>query len=598
VTDDSDVSAVSARQKLEALYLVAMYRPVFTVGIVVLSIFAAILEGLGLSFLIPVIEIAQGDGGGTTSGVGRAFVGVYDLLGAPFTLQTVIIGAALVMIARYLSSFLVAWLREALRTDYIRHLQTEGFENALAARVAYYDEHGSDEILNAIVTQTEYASRTIRYVIRIVEQGFLSLIYLSVALYIAPWLTLFTGVVLGGFLYGLRWVLESGYSVGGRVAEANERVQETVQAGTQGIREVKLFGVTEELFQNFQTAVDRFAESNIRLRRNDAIIDNFYQMSTAVTVFGLLYVALTFASLSLASLGVFLFAMFRLAPRVSTLNNLIYKAEGDLPHLIRTQRFVNELREHDEVNDGERQPPSRITDVGFNDVNFSYDEEQVLDGLSFGVSEEEFVAFVGPSGAGKSTIVSLLTRMYQPDSGEIHASGTPIREYELEAWRNKLAVVRQNPFMFNSSLRYNITLGNRSASESEIRDACDVAQVSEFLDELPNGLDTVLGDEGVRLSGGQRQRVAIARALLKPADVLVLDEATSDLDTSLEEKVHEGIESMNRDYMILVIAHRLSTVTNADTIFTMEDGQIVEAGTHTELLENSGSYAQLYSKQR
>lgn len=593
----SDTSGISNREKLEALYRVGVYRPGVTGGIILLSVFAALLEGVGLSFLIPVVEIAQGNvDSGNVSGIGEAFITIYQVLGVPFTLEYVIGGVGVVMVGRYLSSFSVQWLRAALRTDYVRHLQTEGFENALLAEISYYDEHGSDEILNAIVTQSEYAGQTIEKVVQIIEQSVLSVIYLSVALYLAPWLTILTGVVLGGFLYFLRNVLESGYTVGDRVARANERVQSVAQAGSQGVREVKLFGLINDLFSEFQSAVNQFATSQVRLRRNEALIHNIYQMVTAITVFVLIYVALTFASLSLASLGVFLFAMFRLAPRVSTLNNMIYQAEGKLPHLVRTQHFIDDLQAREETDKGGQHPPSPVEDVAFNDIEFSYESETVLDGLTFTVERDEFVAFVGKSGAGKSTIVSLLARMYEPDSGEITAEGTPIERFLLPEWRERLAVVRQNPYIFNDTLRYNITLGNQESSQEEIRNVCDIAQVTEFLPTLPDGLDTKLGDDGVRLSGGQRQRIAIARALLKPADVLVLDEATSDLDTTLEREVHEGIEELS-DYAMIVIAHRLSTVTGADRIYAMDDGQITESGTHDELLTQEGEYANLYSKQ-
>jgi subfamily B ATP-binding cassette protein MsbA len=204
---------------------------------------------------------------------------------------------------------------------------------------------------------------------------------------------------------------------------------------------------------------------------------------------------------------------------------------------------------------------------------------------------------VGPSGAGKSTIVGLLTRMYRPQKGTIMADGHPIDDLDLEAWRKRIAVVRQHPYLFDDTLRYNLSVGNRDASDEEIREVCDIAQVTEFLEGLPQGLETPLGDDGVRLSGGQRQRIAIARALLKDADFIVFDEATSDLDTNLEQRVHGGIETMDRDRGLFVIAHRLSTVTGADRIYAMENGRIVERGSHEELLDTRGMYSKLYSRQ-
>jgi subfamily B ATP-binding cassette protein MsbA len=334
------------------------------------------------------------------------------------------------------------------------------------------------------------------------------------------------------------------------------------------------------------------------LGRNQAAMNNIYQLMTAVTVFVLIYAALRFTDLSLAGLGVFLFAMFRLAPRVSNLNNMVYGLEGNLPHLVRTQRFIDELQDRKEVDDGDRQVPDPVENVSADGVSFSYDDaETVLEDVSFAVERGEFVAFVGPSGAGKSTIVSLLTRMYEPDAGTITANDISIDKFDLKEWREHTSVVRQSPYVFNDTLRYNVMIANRDASEEELQWACEIAQVTEFLDDLPKGYDTQLGDDGVRLSGGQKQRVAIARALLREADLLLLDEATSDLDTNIEQDVHEAIEGLERDRAMVVIAHRLSTVRNADRIYVMDDGEIAEVGSHDELLKAGGMYAELYSIQ-
>jgi subfamily B ATP-binding cassette protein MsbA len=239
-----------------------------------------------------------------------------------------------------------------------------------------------------------------------------------------------------------------------------------------------------------------------------------------------------------------------------------------------------------------------IDAIEFDNVVFSYTEDEtVLRGLSFEVSKGEFIAFVGQSGAGKSTIVSLLARMYDPDAGVIRSDGVHINSYDIRAWRERIAIVRQDPHIFNDTLAANITIGNRDATHTKIKKVCEIAKVTEFLNEMPNGYDSQLGDEGVRLSGGQQQRVALARALLKDADFLVLDEATSNLDSNLEKEVQAAIESMDREYGIIAIAHRLSTVKNADRIYTVDDGEIIESGSHRELLEDDGEYAELYSIQ-
>jgi len=590
----------SYREKAAAIVRVAKFRPLFTIGVIALSLVAASLEAVGLSFILPILELAQGEvDPDEASGVLGMFVTVYQIAGVPFTLGYLVGGVALVMTVRFTSSFLVAWLRSALSTLYTKEIRVDAYDKALDARVAYFDQEGSDEILNAIITESKYSGKVIKDLVRLVEQGLLAAMYFGIALYLAPWLTLATAVVLGGVVVLFKFGLESGSSVGGRLAEANEEVQSCAQAGTQGIRDVKAFSMRGELFKRFNSAIDTYARSSIKIARNKAIIKNFYQLVIAVTVFVLIYVALVFTSLSLGALGVFLFAIFQLGPKVSTLSNIVYSLDSRLPHLIRTQRFLDEMDGYSERNPERDETPTNIRRVEYDDVHFSYEtsDEEVLRGVSFGVERGDFIAFVGQSGAGKSTIISLFARMYEPDEGAIRAEGVPISEYPVRGWRERVSVVRQNPFIFNETLRYNVTIGNRDATNAEIREVCEIAQVTEFLNELPSGLDTELGDDGVRLSGGQQQRIAIARALLKDADFLLLDEATSDLDTELEEKVHSAIEAMDRDYGMVVVAHRLSTVTNADRIYAMDQGQIVEQGDHQTLIQEKGLYASLYDRQ-
>lgn len=593
----TDGSNLTWRQKLDALTTVASYRPKFSLGLVLLGGFVAFLEGIGLGFIYPILEVAQSNG--SVEGGGRvlqAFLATYEFLGIPFNLGYLILGVTAVMIFRYTLSFLVGWLRAVLAKQYEKDLRTRAFRGALAAKIRYFDKEGSDDVLNAIITETRYSGRVIERAVKTMEYVFLVSIYLAVMFYITPLMTILALVLLGGITVILRVVVEPAITVGTRVAEANEQVQQSVQAGTQGIRDVKLFGLSEEVFSTFRDSVEQYANSEVELSRNQAAIDNFYQLSAAITLFALIYVGFVFSGLSLGELSIFLIAMFQLAPRVSTLNTHLYQLEGYISHLVRTQRFLDDLSERKE-DDGDR-PVSSTDRIEFDDVRFSYNgDEQVLRGISFAAERGEFVAFVGQSGAGKSTIVSLLARMYDPDDGEVRADGVPIQEYDLNDWRERIAVVRQQPFIFNTTLEQNITIGNRDATLKQVEEVCEIAKVNEFLDDLPNGYDSQLGDDGVRLSGGQRQRVALARALLKDADFLVLDEATSDLDSNLERKVQRAIESMDRDYGMIAIAHRLSTVKNADRIHTVDDGQIVESGTHSELLNDGGEYAELYEIQ-
>lgn len=597
---DSDSEQISRQEKIDALRKVARFNPKLTVLVVIFGIIAAALEAVGLGFILPIVELVQseGDPAAEADGILGVFVTVYQTLNIPFTLGTVVTGVVSVMTIRYTSSFLGAWFREALRTYYIQHLQMEAFDQALDARVSYFDQEGSDDILNAIITQSNYAGRVIKRGIRLLHLILLCFVYLLLAFIISPYLTVLTIVLLGGLTVLLRTVLEPGYDLGSKVADANEQRQEAAQAGTQGIRDIRIFGIADELRRDFADAVEKFTRSQIKLRRNEAALNNFYNLAVAGSVFVLIFFALRFADLSLGALGVFLFALFQLGPRASEVNQRFYQVENDLPHLIRTQDFIEKLANQKEPKEATRETPDTVESVMFDDVWFSYDgEEDVLRGIDFEANRGEFIAFVGQSGAGKSTIAALLARMYEPDDGQITANSEPIGEMDISEWREHLAVVRQDPFIFNNTLRFNLTLANRDASQAQLERVCEIAKVDEFFDDLPNGYETILGDDGVRLSGGQKQRVALARALLADADVLILDEATSDLDTNLENEVQQSIENMDRDYIIVTIAHRLSTVKNADRIYTVENGVISEHGEHDKLLNEDGKYAELYATQ-
>ncbi|QRV17934.1 ABC transporter ATP-binding protein (plasmid) [Haloterrigena salifodinae] len=251
----------------------------------------------------------------------------------------------------------------------------------------------------------------------------------------------------------------------------------------------------------------------------------------------------------------------------------------------------------------DREDATELTDVDgrveYDDVSFAYDpdEEYVLEDISFEVEPGETVAFVGPTGAGKSTVVRLLMRMYETDEGEVRIDGHDVCDVTLASLRETIGYVSQNNYLFGGTVRENIAYGTFDATDEEVVDAAEAAQAHTFIEELPDGYDTQVGEEGVKLSGGQRQRIALARIILSDPEILVLDEATSDVDTETEMLIQRSIEEITADRTTFVIAHRLSTVRDADTILVLDDGEIVERGSHGALLEQDGLYANLWKVQ-
>jgi len=235
----------------------------------------------------------------------------------------------------------------------------------------------------------------------------------------------------------------------------------------------------------------------------------------------------------------------------------------------------------------------------FRDVCFSYDNGvQVLDQINLRVKRGECLALVGTSGAGKTSLVNLVPRFFEVDSGEILIDGHDIREVTLPSLRGQIAIVTQQTILFNDTVRNNIAYGEPERAEKDIIEAARAAHALDFIEQLPDGFETVIGESGAKLSGGQQQRLSIARAILKDAPILILDEATSSLDTESEREVQRALENLMRDRTTLVIAHRLSTIRNADRIIVMQHGKIVEEGNHESLIENKGVYEMLHNMQR
>jgi ATP-binding cassette subfamily B protein len=265
-----------------------------------------------------------------------------------------------------------------------------------------------------------------------------------------------------------------------------------------------------------------------------------------------------------------------------------------------TERVFGLMETPGRLSEATDAPPLSVTDgaVAYDDVTFGYGEDEpVLDDVSFEVEGGDTVALVGPTGAGKSTVMKLLLRMYDPDDGAVRIDDRDLRDVQIPSIRRAIGYVSQETFLFYGTVRENIAYGTFDVTDEEIRAAAEAAEAHQFIGNLPDGYDTMVGERGVKLSGGQRQRIAIARAMLKDPDILVLDEATSDVDTETEMLIQRSLDELTADRTTFAIAHRLSTIKDADTILVLEDGHIVERGSHDELLSEDGLYANLWAVQ-
>ena len=232
----------------------------------------------------------------------------------------------------------------------------------------------------------------------------------------------------------------------------------------------------------------------------------------------------------------------------------------------------------------------------FENVSFGYDKTKIINDMSFEIKPNERIAFVGKSGTGKTTIFNLITRLYKSNKGKILLDGNNINDLTCSTIRDNMSIITQNPYIFNFSIKENLLMAKENATMKEIREACKMACIDDYIMSLPDKYNTMVGENGVILSGGQKQRIAIARALLMKTEIILFDEATSALDNETQSKIQEAINNLKGEYTILIVAHRLSTIIDSDRIFVVEDGKIVDSGSHRELLKKSEIYKNLYNK--
>ena len=508
-----------------------------------------------------------------------------------------------VFLARAALSFTRSYMSHVAGWSVVADLRKFLYEHLQRLTLRFYEERQTGQLMSRVINDTDLFEALIAHAVPDVAVNLLTLIAVSVMLFILNWrLALFCLIPIPLVILSLRvyarYVLPAFKARQRALGDLNAILNDNLS----GIREIKAFTREQEESGRVGDGIDLFKRTNLSALRLMAIFQPFIDFTSSLGVLVVIYFGGKMVLDHVLKVSDLVAFYLYLETFYQPVRNLSGAWEQIQTALAGADRVGELLKEEPELE--KRPDPIQLTrrtegHLVFKNVNFHYiPGETVLENINLDIPAHSVVALVGPTGVGKSTLASLIPRFYDVVSGVIELDGHDIRDLTIESLRRQTSIVLQDVFLFHGSVRENILFGRPDASDDEMIAAAKIANAHEFIDDLPNGYETMIGERGVKLSGGQKQRLSIARAVLKDAPILILDEATSSVDTHTELLIQEAIERLMKGRTTIIIAHRLSTIRNADNIVVLEGNGIVEMGRHSDLLKQRGKYYQLVNIQQ
>jgi ABC-type multidrug transport system fused ATPase/permease subunit len=559
-------------------------------ALVVLGVLSPLLEGVGINAVIPLISFFVGSSGVATDFITQTIQGLFAFLHIPFTFRYLLIFILCLFAARTISVITFGYIRGWIVADFLGKESEDVLRRTLFTSWAFSLKQKIGTVQNTLVRDVQQKGLLLGSVTQVLQSFTGFLMYLLVAINISMATTLYA--LVGGvlLLLILRPLLRRSHRIGQETAGVEKQFAQFLSENIIGMKSIKSAGVERPALSHGGSHIRLLRGLSIKQSLMGTISSSFFQPAMIIIVVGLFLLTYHSPGFSIISFAASLYLIQKIFTYLESGQNSLQSISGLLPYVENIARFKKSLDHYRESSDGDA-PFVFTRSLDFKEVSFSYEEgKPILKDVRFSIACGETVGLIGPSGAGKTSIADLLLRLFKPNTGSITLDSVSSESIPLTEWRSHIGYVSQDVFLLNSTIEDNIRFYNRAVTMEDIEQAARQANIYDFIVGLPEGFQTVTGDRGVMLSGGQRQRIALARALVGKPVLLILDEATSALDHESEKLIHESIRALHGKVTVFIIAHRPSTVAEADTILVLNRGKIVEHGTPQALLNNPESY--------
>lgn len=555
-----------------------------------LGFVGGILEGIGINAIIPLLTLVLGLQSPATDILSQAIQALFAWANIPFVPRYLLSFVVVLFIGKAAMSLWISYIQIRITNEYERATRAKLFSMVLNASWPYLLRQKLGNLETLLMIDTPAATSLLAKLSFTITLLTGLLMYLAVAFSISPIVTISTLLIGVTVFVSLRSLIDRVHGISRTRAESYRDTMHHVTEHVGGLKSVKAFGVEQSAIALGDTLFERIKRLTVRITMFQATATQVVAPIGVIYIAAILSLAFKTEFISIAALPAILYLIYRIFTYVQQLQNNIQYVSELAPHLERVIHYENDAASGGQPASGDRRFVFE-KELVFDDVSFAYTGgRDVLKNVSFTIPKGSMVGIVGPSGAGKTTTVDLMLRLLEPTRGAIKLDGVDSRDIALREWRNNIAYVSQDLFLLQDTIRNNIRFYEDSISDDDIWKAARMAHIDDFIRAAPEGLDTLVGERGIKLSAGERQRIVIARALAREPQLLILDEATSALDNESEAHIKKVIDGLKSRVTIVAIAHRLSTIMGSDTLVVLSGGNVVEQGSPKKLLADPNSY--------